>query len=434
MDIQSAVLNELFTLYPVIIQGWVTPVKPQGIAHGGIPKVLYDGQTEGLECLIDPWTELQLNSWTMAADDRVDLYINDSPTPVTGRTVKPGEEMLRQRLYLPHGYLREGVNRLHYKVIRAGGNSQNSRDLQVLYHLRTPDNLDLVIPPDVVQNGVDAARAAQGVTFGFTYDNRRNHDRIDFRLGNTQVGVDAPDGTAPITLTIYTETFREAGDNSSAVCDFFVVDQLGNRSKSLEKRLDIHLDRVELPVPTLDMVLDASNREVPQGSSTFSTTLTLKGTAGKGQKVEIFDDAGAGPVSAGTATATETTGTWEHTISGLSVTAHSFKAKALYGSGDVSAAWKLTVVHQLIVDTSDLVLSGTVLSIAGSGLPWTSTGRTPDYPIARRPATGGVPRSSTHHPTQDLLPWIMLEPFEASVMELPRSPFQIPPAREKQSE
>lgn len=65
MDIQSGVLNELFVLYPVIIQGWVTPVKPDGIAHGGIPKVLYDDQAQGLECLIDPWTELQLQSWIM---------------------------------------------------------------------------------------------------------------------------------------------------------------------------------------------------------------------------------------------------------------------------------------------------------------------------------------------------------------------------------
>ncbi|WP_192886594.1 hypothetical protein [Pseudomonas baetica] len=66
MDIQSAVLNQLFVLFPVIIQGWITPVRPAGIAHGGIPQVLYDGQSQGLPCLIDPWPELQLQSWTMA--------------------------------------------------------------------------------------------------------------------------------------------------------------------------------------------------------------------------------------------------------------------------------------------------------------------------------------------------------------------------------
>jgi len=126
MDIQYSIFNELFVLYPVIIRGWVTPVKPQGIAQGGIPKVLYDGETQGLECLIDPWTEMQLASWTMAVDDRVDLYVNDNPTPATGKTVAPGEEQQRVRLYLPHGWLNQGVNRLYYKVTRVGGNDESS--------------------------------------------------------------------------------------------------------------------------------------------------------------------------------------------------------------------------------------------------------------------------------------------------------------------
>ncbi|PKA72685.1 hypothetical protein ATI02_5764 [Pseudomonas baetica] len=252
MDIQSAVLNQLFVLFPVIIQGWITPVRPAGIAHGGIPQVLYDGQSQGLGCLIDPWTELQLQSWTMAVDDRVDLYINDDPTPVAGVTIKPGEEALRQRLYIPHGYLRQGVNRLHYKVFRVGGNtSEDSRDLLVLYHLRTPDNLDLVIPPDVIKEGVSAERAAQGVEFRFFYNNRRPYDRIRLLIGDTQVDFDVPDGNAPITYKLFTDTFLAAGNNPSAVIEYIVTDQLGNPSKSPEKRLDIHLDRLKLEKPSI---------------------------------------------------------------------------------------------------------------------------------------------------------------------------------------
>ncbi|WP_185036979.1 YncE family protein [Pseudomonas fluorescens] len=252
MDIQSAVLNELFVLFPVIIPGWITPVKPPGIAHGGIPQSLYDGQSKGLECLIDPWIELQRQSWTLAVDDRVELFINDDPTPVAGATVKPGEEALRQRLYIPHGYLRQGVNRLYYKVFRVGGNtSEESRDLLVLYHLRTPDNLDLVIPPDVIKDGVSADRAAQGVEFGFSYNNRRPYDRIQLLMGDTQVTFDVPDGTAAITHTLFTDTFRAAGNNPSAVSQFLVIDQLGNRSKSPEKRLDIHLESETFDSPIL---------------------------------------------------------------------------------------------------------------------------------------------------------------------------------------
>ncbi|CAH0183400.1 hypothetical protein ABH908_004858 [Pseudomonas frederiksbergensis] len=105
MDIQSAELTKLFTLFPIIIPGWVSPIRPAGIADGGIPKALYDGQAQGLECLVDYWEELQLRSWIMAVDDRVDLYCNGNLVPGAGQTVKPGEEQLRQRLYLPHGYL-----------------------------------------------------------------------------------------------------------------------------------------------------------------------------------------------------------------------------------------------------------------------------------------------------------------------------------------
>ncbi|WP_170947242.1 hypothetical protein [Pseudomonas sp. Irchel 3E19] len=252
MDIQSAVLNQLFVLFPVIIQGWITPVRPAGIAHGGIPQVLYDGQSQGLMCLIDPWTELQLQSWTMAVDDRVDLYINDDPTPVAGVTIKPGEEALRQRLYIPHGYLRQGVNRLHYKVFRVGGNtSEDSRDLLVLYHLRTPDNLDLVIPADVINEGVSTERAAQGVEFRFFYNNRRPYDRIELLIGDTLVTFDVPDGNAPITYKLFTDTFLAAGNNPSAVIEYIVTDQLGNPSKSPEKRLDIHLEAETFDSPIL---------------------------------------------------------------------------------------------------------------------------------------------------------------------------------------
>ncbi|WVV48727.1 hypothetical protein THH46_08190 [Pseudomonas sp. NA13] len=103
MDIQSSTLNELFDLYPVIILGWVTPVQPAGIAAGGIPKSLYDDQPRGLRCLIDPWTELQRRSWTMAVDDRADLYINDDPFPVDGKNVGPGRNNCAWSCMYPMG-------------------------------------------------------------------------------------------------------------------------------------------------------------------------------------------------------------------------------------------------------------------------------------------------------------------------------------------
>ncbi|KJZ33043.1 hypothetical protein VC33_28750, partial [Pseudomonas fluorescens] len=62
------------------------------------------------------------------------------------------------------------------------------------------------------------------------------------------------------------------------------------------------------------------------------------------EKVEVFD----GTVSKGQPSADPTTGIWTLTVSGLAVAAHRFTAKALYGSGQVSAVRTLTVVAVMV--------------------------------------------------------------------------------------
>lgn len=99
----------------------------------------------------------------------------------------------------------------------------------------------------------------------------------------------------------------------------------------------------EVVVPTISSVTDLKGDEIPNGGITVETSVTLSGIASKGLKVEVFD----GPTSKGPATANATTGGWELTVTGLSITAHSFKAKALYGSGLESEPRSLTVVALL---------------------------------------------------------------------------------------
>ncbi|MBD9563603.1 Ig-like domain-containing protein [Pseudomonas sp. PDM09] len=91
--------------------------------------------------------------------------------------------------------------------------------------------------------------------------------------------------------------------------------------------------------PTITSVKDAKDVEVPHNGFTVETSVTLTGTASKGQKVQILD----GATSRGEATANATTGIWTLEVSALNVAAHSFTAKALYGSGQVSAAWVVNV-------------------------------------------------------------------------------------------
>ena len=88
-----------------------------------------------------------------------------------------------------------------------------------------------------------------------------------------------------------------------------------------------------------------SGDEILEGGTTVETAVTLTGTAAKGQKVEVFD----GATSRGDATADGTTGNWELRDSGLSLTTHLYKAKALYGSGLESSARTFSVVGKLNV-------------------------------------------------------------------------------------
>ncbi|MET0778194.1 MAG: hypothetical protein ABWZ65_22230, partial [Pseudomonas mandelii] len=142
--------------------------------------------------------------------------------------------------------------------------------------------------------------------------------------------------------------------------------------------------------PTISSVKGSpSGVEIPQGGTTLETAVTLTGTASNGQQVDVLD----GIVSKGQPTAGPSTGIWTLPVSGLSVAAHSFAAKALYGSGQVSEARTLTVTAHpaLVVDTTPLVLSGENISIVGTSLPWVPTGDYPADSYERRFASGGVP-------------------------------------------
>jgi hypothetical protein len=251
VDIQSSAFNELFVLYPVFVPGWVSPIKPPARANGGIPRSLYDDKPTGLQCVVDPWSELQQLNQIMEAFDSVALFVNNESTPVGSATVQPGDEQKRIALNVPHGHLNHGVNRLYYKVTRLSGNVETSRDLSVLYHLRAPDNLNLVIPPDVVANGVSAERAAQGVEFGFIFTPLEPFSLVRFRIGNELYTREVTNPPTPVTVTLVTADFQKIGDGKIEL-DFVVTDQLGNSSTSTVKTLDVHLSRpLELPAPTV---------------------------------------------------------------------------------------------------------------------------------------------------------------------------------------
>ncbi|WP_223544329.1 Ig-like domain-containing protein [Pseudomonas sp. A-B-19] len=132
--------------------------------------------------------------------------------------------------------------------------------------------------------------------------------------------------------------------------------------------------------PAITSVTDSAGKEIPEGTATVDTAVTLSGTATASQKVEIFDDAdlkGEADVGAN--------GVWTRQVTGLAVGIRSFTAKGLYGSEPISAPpWTLTVTAPLAINPSKMILAGTKF-IQAYG--WTAKevyGNT-----ATRTATGG---------------------------------------------
>ncbi|WP_085694634.1 hypothetical protein [Pseudomonas sp. B7(2017)] len=124
---------------------------------------------------------------------------------------------------------------------------------------------------------------------------------------------------------------------------------------------------VALIKPTLSNVLDANNVEVPEGTSTVSTTLKLRGTASKGQKVEIFDGNGSTAVSKGTVTAHATTGAWELSIT-VPVGGRRLYAKSLYHSTATYSNVRLLTVVTSVAPTITSVKDPKGVEIANGGI------------------------------------------------------------------
>ncbi|MBU0523601.1 MAG: Ig-like domain-containing protein [Gammaproteobacteria bacterium] len=140
--------------------------------------------------------------------------------------------------------------------------------------------------------------------------------------------------------------------------------------------------------PTISSVKGSpSGVEIPNSGKTFETSVTLTGTASKGQKVDVLD----GTVSKGQPTADLNTGGWTLLVSGLSVATHSFTAKALYGSGQTSAPRTLTIIPAFELDPTPMILNGLNISIAGTGLNWHTTGKDPEGTTSTRNPYGGTP-------------------------------------------
>lgn len=260
IDIQSDEIIETLKLFPVFIPGWVTPVKPNDIAHGGAPRRLFSGDPRRLLCVVDPWGELKRRkAQPMAAFDTVDLYVNGKL--VDSATVLEGDESKRVPLFAHQESFENGVNEIQYVVDRFSGNTESSEILRVLYHQRPHANLKLVIPPEVIAKGVTPELAAQGIKFECRYVPVELYDALSLKIADKTFPLPVTDPTQPLTITLYTADLIDIIDGTVQAW-FTVEDQLNNFAVSENQTLEIRLTQKDL-VSTLVLVPSENPIAVP---------------------------------------------------------------------------------------------------------------------------------------------------------------------------
>lgn len=247
--------------------------KPVVGAHYGVPKHVYDLKPMGLTIDVDPPL-----TGTVDAGDVIRLVLNNASTEAT-KTIQPGEENAVNTLYLPKGLLRPNqLNTLVYTITRGSENRGTSTpELTLLYNAirpgiedRTPGDgahseLQLILPQDVIDDGIDAERAKQGVQVCFAYPYCRAYDVIRLNCNGKDVvrtvtATEAPatPSAEPTTICVMVgeDVFQQAGDNPKFVFSYTVTDQLGNGPDtdspySGTVEVNVHLKETRLVAPFL---------------------------------------------------------------------------------------------------------------------------------------------------------------------------------------
>lgn len=209
----------------------------------------------------------------MATGDSVDVHWDDSGVPFASDLVTDSNLNSRLQLTLPESYFIAGDFQPFYRIRRVSGLTEDSptRNIRVKLSLpggpdpdpSTPHNENLaapIVPDDILQNGVDAGQAAQGVTVTIPpYLNMGEYDLIDFSWGGQRrirYVMPGEPGSA-ITFTIDETPILAAGDGRIQLM-YQVIDAAANRSAgwSLVTLLDVFAQGAILDEPIVDKATD----------------------------------------------------------------------------------------------------------------------------------------------------------------------------------
>ncbi|MNJ28821.1 hypothetical protein D3C77_233710 [compost metagenome] len=215
---------------------------------------------------------------------------------------------------------------------------------------------------------------------GFTFDSRVTlsgkasiDQRIEVFDGGASVGTTAANGSGDWTLVMTGLTVRHYSVKAKAL--------YGSGRESAPRTFEVR----QGVTPVITRVIDSNGAAIGNGDRTYSTAVTLHGTAQGSLQVQILDN--------GVARQTLTVpgnGNWQAALSSLSIGQHAFTIKGLYGSQPVSAPWRVIVEARppLVIDTSLMLLNGVIYVRADNGQ---GPSQRPVNTSRQRQASGGTP-------------------------------------------
>lgn len=261
--------NSELALYPPQLPDSNTSVAG---ADCGIAKQFVDMTPNGATVIVGPF----LNQ---APLDTVQLNLNDEMNIASTQTQSTDDSVV---LYIAKNKLRSDpgyVNELTYTVIRGSSNEGTSEPpLMILYNSIRPgmedriegdeghSELEFKLPQDVIEEGIDADRAAQGVQVYFSYPYCRAYDRILLNCnGKKDVYREVHPDEAPaqpgpeptrIGLLLDKDVFEAAGDDPQFYFSYTVHDQIGNGADlkspwSAAICVDVDLNGIRMAAPDI---------------------------------------------------------------------------------------------------------------------------------------------------------------------------------------
>ncbi|MGH8438016.1 MAG: hypothetical protein ACRERW_02960 [Pseudomonas sp.] len=233
-----------------------------------------------------------------------------------------------------------------------------------------------------VAPSIVSVRDSNGVVSegGFTFDSSVTvsgkasiGQRIEVFEGVVSAGTTAANGAGDWTLVMTGLTVRHYSVKAVAL--------YGSSRESAPRTFEVR----QGVTPVITRVLDSNGAAIGNGGRTYTTSVTLHGTAQGGLQVQILDNGAARQTLTVPAN-----GNWQAALTGLSIGQHDFTVKGLYGSQPVSAPWRVIVEARppLVIDTSPMVLNGVIYVRADNGQ---GPSRRPANTSRQRQASGGTP-------------------------------------------